>query len=117
MYRLMKKLTPWSSRLGSIDRFNHATDAAGTPIGLGVMLGRLEIVEGGASGVCWDMGGDVWGLEKPFIEVEAGGDAADDEDDDEGEASSGPSPTPHCAWAFWMTLLLSSRNMRESWSR
>jgi hypothetical protein len=38
--------------------------------------------------------------------------------DDDSAAIVGPSsPTPHCAWAFCITLLLSSRNMSESWSR
>jgi hypothetical protein len=27
-----------------------------------------------------------------------------------------PVSMPHCAWAFWTTLSLSSRNIRESWS-
>lgn len=47
---------------------------------------------------------------------EGGGDEAVDTDDtDDREAPfSGPSAVPHWAWAFWMTLVLSSRNMRES---
>jgi len=44
------------------------------------------------------------------------GDVAVGEEPDASLASDG-SCTPHWACAFWMTFVLSSRNINESWSR
>ena len=49
------------------------------------------------------------------LPVDWGEDATGDEVDDSPDSDS--SVTPHWACAFWMTLVLSSRNINDSWSR
>lgn len=41
----------------------------------------------------------------------------DDHDDEDGPGLSDDDFPPHWAWARWITFVLSSRNMRDSWSR
>ena len=51
------------------------------------------------------------------IELDDADEADDGDARDDGPAEFGSGSPPHWAWAFCMTLLLSSRNMSESWSR
>lgn len=76
-----------------------------------------EGAEYGASLVLVDVEHDRVGTEEAAdAEVDALDEA--EELDEACEVISEPdSPTPHCACAFCITLLLSSRNMRDSWSR
>jgi hypothetical protein len=91
--------------------------------------------EGVGGNVCW-LGVETGDVGQPTVTEEAEPACNDVEEEDEcvealdaydeareldevcaDNPSEAESPTPHCAWAFCITLLLSSRNMRDSWSR
>lgn len=77
-----------------------------------------EGAEYGASVVLVDVEHDRIGTEEAAdAEVDALDEVEGLEEVCDALISEPDSPTPHCACAFCITLLLSSRNMRDSWSR